>query len=349
MPELPRLDSFASYDTAHILDNYTIVSGSGGTIDASGRRTSTNCWKNTDGSALQFILENDYPELYAGFAYKTDTIPSGTQGPAIIEFSNSKLGGCGYTKFYLELHDYLGSSLLTACFSELIPTESFQSGGIDSGIAINTWYFIEFHITPNPTGFSYEVKVDGVLKGSGSYVSNNIHSPYMNTVTINGSTGTSTVRVMDFYVSNIGFFGDGICEFYPADGIGNYSDWTPTAGNNWDNVEEVPPDDDTSTVTSSTVGDIDTYTIADLPITSVIKAVQGRIAVKKDTYGIASMRQKWRSNSVDFDSSQVIFPLDGGVYGYKSFLEGFEISPFTSTPFTQAEFNGLEFGQERLT
>lgn len=89
-------------------------------------------------------------------------------------------------------------------------------------------------------------------------------------------------------------------ECFVPSGAGHYTQFTPSAGANWQNVKEVPPDDDTTFNSDSTVGDIDSFahgalTAAPLSIDAVIVQTRAR----NTTTGTGAIAPFLRSSTTD--------------------------------------------------
>lgn len=125
------------------------------------------------------------------------------------------------------------------------------------------------------------------------------------------------------------------------DGVGNSSDWAPSAGNNWENVEETTPDDDSTYNESDTVNDIDTYTMQDVPSgTTAIVAVAVTVRIRKTDANSRTVAAVLRIGGTDY-----VHATAKGVPGGYAYLQWvWTLSPATGVAFTAAEVNGLEAG-----
>ena len=85
---------------------------------------------------------------------------------------------------------------------------------------------------------------------------------------------------------NDDFLGDVRVQYRAPDGAGNSTQWTPSAGSNFQNVDDAAPDEDTTYNSATLVGAVDLYTTADLSgsPTSVF-AVQAIGRVREDDAG----------------------------------------------------------------
>jgi hypothetical protein len=124
------------------------------------------------------------------------------------------------------------------------------------------------------------------------------------------------------------------------DGVGNSSDWTPLAGDNWENVEETTPDDDSSYVESDTVGHVDTYSMEDTASDATISAVAVTARIKKTDANSRTVAAVLRISGTDY-----VHPAAKGVPGDYAYLQWiWTENPATLAPFTPAEVNAIEAG-----
>jgi hypothetical protein len=124
-------------------------------------------------------------------------------------------------------------------------------------------------------------------------------------------------------------------------GAGNSAQWTPSAGANWDCVEEVPPSD-ADYITTNTVGQKDTYVASDLPSdASAVKCVQFAARAQKE--GAATPQNLAfviRTGAVDYEGSGVVLPTVLSEHVRDLWVN----NPATSQAFTPSEVNGMEIG-----
>jgi hypothetical protein len=136
---------------------------------------------------------------------------------------------------------------------------------------------------------------------------------------------------------NNDFLGDQRVSYIKPIGPGAETNWTPSAGANWDCVDEVPPDD-AERVTTTAAGTRDTYEFQNVlgdPL-----AIQTCHFVKKDIDAAAELSTITRHGGVDFDSpAQGIGSTD---YDYRLFPE--DVNPATNLQYTQAEMDAGEWG-----
>lgn len=123
----------------------------------------------------------------------------------------------------------------------------------------------------------------------------------------------------------------------PPIGAGNYSQWTPSTGNNWECVDETPPSLD-GKVTSSTSGHKDSYILADLPESA--RQIKALVACYWGAGG-NNIKRLLRINSTDYTGAALTLPGSLG-----KVQEIMYVSPASSAKWTPSEVNALESGME---
>jgi len=161
----------------------------------------------------------------------------------------------------------------------------------------------------------------------------------------NASRGAGS-SVMDFYAcsdtgsDNKGFLGDIRVQAILPSGAGNSTQMTPSAGSNYQCVDEAAPNDDTDYVSETTAGEKDTYAFGNLtPTSGTVKGTQILISARKDDAGTRTIAPVYRPVSTDYDGTTVSI---GNSYDYVRQVK--DVSPATSVAWTIAEINGAEFG-----
>ena len=134
--------------------------------------------------------------------------------------------------------------------------------------------------------------------------------------------------------------------YFRPDGIGNYSqqDLIPDTGeDNWEDVDEVPHDSDTSYVFATALNERDTYTMADysLPSGATIDAVIGYAYARKTNAGVATqLALACRENATDATGSDQDLATTYGA----PLWERWTTAPDTD-PWDEATWNATEIGQ----
>jgi hypothetical protein len=315
-------DSFDHYDTTHLPEKYTAVSGA--TITTGGRGGG-NCLY-TGGSYVQQSFANAN-ELIIGFALNPVFIANNR----LIEFFDS-------------------STIQLAIFMNNaggIDVYAYPSGTIvastTADLSAGTYQYVEVKalFSPTATG-SVSVQVNGsniinvtgiVLSGSGN--------AWANTIAI--GTSSYQAQIDDLYICdgtgtiNNDFLGDVAVQLLLPNGDGAINDFSQvggTSGQNYTSVNEVPPDDDTSYVYSSTVGDIDAYTLASIGSPSAVIGVQITASARKDDSSTRVVALGFGNASTQvFDTG---FSLTSN---YEMFYEPYDQNPITSADWAVSDFS----------
>ena len=129
-------------------------------------------------------------------------------------------------------------------------------------------------------------------------------------------------------------------------GAGHYTQFTPSAGANWQNVDEVPPNDDTDFNDTTTVGAIDSFahtalSASPLSIDAVI--VQGR--ARDTTTGAASAAPFIRSGTTDSPGTAVTLNTV-----YQNFQSVYPTDPATGAAWANAAaVNAADIGYKKIS
>jgi hypothetical protein len=212
------------------------------------------------------------------------------------------------------------------------------------------WRYIEFGLFIDSAVGTAHVRLDGLdvdisfgrgnTQGSGTNSGVRYEIGNSTAVPTKGDYGDVYVRSGASYSVITDFLGDRVVEALYPDGAGNYTDWTPDAGSNFERVDEELNDGDTSYVETATPSDRDTYTFSDLAGTVTIDAVQVTSCCKRTAADTITMTT--RIGGVDYDgSAQTPTSL------YRPENELWVSSPASASSWTQSEVNGAEFGQIR--
>lgn len=219
-------------------------------------------------------------------------------------------------------------------------------------ISANTWYYIRAKFYDNDTLGTWYLDVDGVeyLSGSGDTrdteqghngLSFNLfrsapnYTKICNIVVMDSIDATAT-QGMPFndITANLR-----VSHFSPT-GIGTYSQFTPLSGNNYENVDDSDSDGDTSYNSGSSVGNKDTFPIANIASGASIKAVVPYIDFRLTDAGVRTVIPIVY-NGTKGDGTNIYVPPS---YRFSQKILG--INPRTGDIWSESEFNASEFGYE---
>jgi len=216
----------------------------------------------------------------------------------------------------------------------------------DPGLVVTgRWYYLEFGARIHNTLGSTEVRLNGspidalTLTGVDTEAGT---SAYADRIRFFGAASFCDIVVCQSS-SSVSFLGDCLVDTILPSGAGAHTDWTPSAGANYQNVDDAGVIDEDGTYNaSSAAGDIDTFAFANLPSrpTSDILAVAVNLALRKDDAANRVLAAQARIGGTDY-------VIGTGGYATSSYMVHQKIeetNPSTSQPWEEAAVNGAEFG-----
>jgi hypothetical protein len=338
---LLRCDSFDHYNTATATAKGWTLQGA--TLGAFGRN-STNGLR-----AAHTALEDNYGVLgvsasgataVIGFAFR-ETVSASSVTYAMAAILNGSTPHITVTVTTTRAIEVRRGGLAGTVLAT-------SAGG---AISTNTWHFIEIKVVLSDSVGTYEVRVDGVNKVSGTGAD-----------TVNGGSavwtgihlgslwpGTADDYTWDFddlYVCdgtggvNDTFLGDHriVC-VVASSGNGTNADWSPSTGSDHGALVDENPATDTDYNQSGTAGHRDTYNFAAVGVAGTVKAVQTVNYIKADVAGVRYVGDVARIGGTNYDSTGTVVLSD---WVFRCELH--PTSPATATAWTVAEIDGAEFG-----
>lgn len=215
----------------------------------------------------------------------------------------------------------------------------------------NRWHCVEFRLVVDDLVGIFQLKVDGtqVINFSGD-----------TQATVNANVASFRFGYYGLARAVIGYYDDiafndvaggvndswigrgGIPAIFPT-GAGFSTDLQlfPNTGEaNWEDVDEVPPDDDTSYVFDDLIDDHDSYAAGNLTATGTVAAVQWLARAKSDLVGAPEIARILRIGGVDYQGADVAIDAD-----YDYYPEILDQDPNAGPgAWTVAAVNGMELG-----
>lgn len=225
----------------------------------------------------------------------------------------------------------------------------------------NVWLYIELKVTIHSSTGTVEVKINGstvlnltnqnTQSNHGSAASGTVDGFVIssNTTIGNGpSVNNGTFSYIDdFYVcngsgsTNNNFLGDIKVLTLLPNGAGSSTQFTPSTGSNWQNVDETLANGDTDHNSSSTAGHQDLYALSDLTGSPTVYGIHSKTYVRKTDAGARDVKLLTRTNSTTYAGSANALSTS-----YQWFSEVREQNPNTSAAWTASNINALESGVE---
>lgn len=215
----------------------------------------------------------------------------------------------------------------------------------------NVQHYFEIKVTINDSTGEVIIKVDGVefINVSGVDTRNG-STANVDRFGFGFTVSSITMDVSQIYAQNGAgaadndFIGDLRIAGVVASGTGNSAQFTPSAGSNFQCVDESNPNDDTDYNESNTVNHIDTFAFNNFSIGGTVKALQITTYAKKTDAGARQIADAMRIGGTDYIGTTKTLASS-----YQMHIEGRVLSPATGVAFTEAEINGAEFGYKLIT
>jgi len=229
---------------------------------------------------------------------------------------------------------------------QLIRGSSTVIGTATGVISATAWHYIELQVVIGqaPNG-SWEIRINETTEASASSVDTQNLSATTDSFTFNADNNGTVLD--DIYICddsgslNTTFLGAVKIEAIYPDGD-DTSQWTPDSGTtNYTQVDETPPDDDTSYVEADTLNEKDLYTYDNLSVPSGnIRGAMVVSDVRLDAAGAETLITVCKSGTTESD--------DGGISvsdtSYGSVTRILELDPDTSSQWTVSGINAALFG-----
>lgn len=307
-----------------------------------------------NGGWVQKLLGTNLSTIIVGYAFKVSQLPS--SNTALITFG--------------DVTNNLSQTILG-----ITPTGALQffagNGGAQNNGSLGTargsatvnlvsasvWYYLEVEIFFSSSSGTAAVRFNGASSSATTYSGSTLApsgSPgsYTNAVYFYGENSV-TQTIDDIYMLDT--TGSGLLSTFLGDvrittvvptgdsatgGLNAFSTSpSQTTGNHWNNVKEIPPDDNTSYNFDSTVSDRESYKVGTVSLTGQILSVNQVFRAEKDDAGTRSIAAVARNNSIDTTGSTITMPSS-----YAYFNQIFLNDPNTGSAWTQSGFNTAEFG-----
>lgn len=225
--------------------------------------------------------------------------------------------------------------------------------------AYGAWHHFELKVTVHPSTGTYELRHNEALvfSATGQNTANSGMSQ-ADVFAMRFTTTSTNVLFDDIFVwdgtsaSNNNFRGDAVIEGILPNGVGNSTQWTPSAGSNFDNVDDIgtaAPDDAGAGGfnESDTVGQKDLYAFQDLiNIQGNIFGVQVGTQLAMAAAGSRTVKLRFRDDGgteADGDTFTVSSTT------YDEFVDLMDVNPQSGVAWDVADINGGQFGVEVVT
>lgn len=211
----------------------------------------------------------------------------------------------------------------------------------------NTWLMLEMYAKIANSGGVLTLKIDGAQVATFTGDTLSATSTVIESVTFYGAATVYTyfddIAINDTSgAADNSWAGDGRVIAIKPNAAGDNTDFTPSAGNNYENVDEVPPDDDTTYNESSTDGHYDLFNLGACGLSNVdITGVDVKVTARKTVANGDQMRAKIKTGGSEFDGDdQDILTT------YTRFVHTWRTNPDTAAAWTTGNLDALQAGYE---
>jgi len=302
--------------------NGTLVGTGANSVQTGMKRTGAYAWRIQVGSvafgnykAMTHTLPGNPQELYVRAAvYLGTSAGASTNAQMLMAFCDQATVhlSIGIPPTDNRIRIYRGGT------GELGHTPGTYTELAAGSIVLNelTWYVLEVYVKVSNTVGQVIVKVNGVTDatfGPGDTASS--ANEYTDVFKV-GANGATVGAGRDYYLDDIAlndttggesdsWVGLGGVYFLVPTADGSSSDWTPLGGgNHWEEVDEIPADDDTSYVYDDTAGAKDLYELANLPaLVNSINLVETVFQAALSEAGSNDIRGVIRHSGVDYSDT----------------------------------------------
>jgi hypothetical protein len=332
------MDGFSHYSTSQIgLKWKGGVSGTPTITGSAGRVTGDAMVTNTNEYVI-WVSESPKQEILFGFAHKNVTESS---DGSVASIRSSTSTGTPYLDIQWDVSDDRYIFLIGG-----------QIEGYSSSVTQGEWNYLEGKVLVDNLVGTYEFRLNEVTQISGTNADTQHLSVFPDIIYMGMVSGSGTNHFDDVYIADTtgsapqnDFLGDVTVEMVLPDSNGTTTNFTPSAGSNFENVDEANHDGDTTYNSTTTASNKDTLNFAAMTAAAgTVYGVQTNFTARKSDVGARTMSDVIRSGGTDYDGSSISIGNS-----FKTYSEIHETNPNTSSAWTISEINSAEFGYKIQT
>lgn len=311
--------------------DFTLKGWSGGFASMQAGRFDGQAGRSTSATGNTKLLPSTYSTIIAGMALRFSSVSSTST------FFSFRAGATLTCQLQLNAS---GQILVKNSGGTTIATGT-------TVLSANVWYYIEVKLFVNGASGTVEVHLNGateIASTTGNFGSSNI-----DTVARSGNGGATTDWDDMYVVDTSGaaprntFLGDVRVETIYATADGNHSQWTPNSGTtHYDRVNEAQADGDTTYVSDSTVGHLDTYAFGDIDTGATVYGLQTNLYARKDDAATRQIAPVIRQSGTDNVGTTATLSSSYVVYS-----QLYNQDP-TSADWTPTTVNADEYGVKEI-
>ena len=260
----------------------------------------------------------------------------------------------GQQRSFLTLYDSSSLHQLSFYIDPITTVITIRRGNLGDpviatgmSVLLDVWYCLEYHVLIANVNGRIELKRDGILEID--YTGDTQATANTGILAVQHGGQEQTKYMVGYYddiaindtagAINNSWIGQGGIVGLKPEGPGTYAEWTPSAGANWQCVDDVPPDDDTTYIETTVLDERDLYTFEDMPAGNYrVDAVAWWARAKLDEAGDSFIARLMRQDAADYVGADQGLDLN---YTYES--EILDAAP-DATAWTPAKVNAIEAG-----
>lgn len=227
-------------------------------------------------------------------------------------------------------------------------------GGVDvtsntSPVPGHTWLYMQCKVYLHASAGTYELKIgeDVVFSGADVDTLNTVASVDEVRISLPGVYVENRAHVTDLYIcdgegiKNNDFLGDCRADVLNPNAPGDSAQLTPSAGANWENVDDPGDiDDDATHNQSQTIGHKDFYNLSSISaLGKEIFGIAQNSCVRKTDAGFARIQQALKAGTTENLSSDIQLSDN-----YKVYQRILELNPDDDEDFEESDLNALQTG-----
>jgi hypothetical protein len=294
---------------------------------------------------------------HAGFGALKSSLPFATQSEIVVGYAVRLISGLFGRVIQLVSQsgpvlslDITGQNLLRV-FRHVSNT---TLGTTTRFLAYGSWAYVEFRVKVHATLGEAEIRVNNrqeiLLTGQNTAPLGTGDAGLINQLDIGKASSINSGEYWwdDIYarIGSYGFLGDCAAKPKRITAAGSSAQFTPSAGSNFENVDETTPDDDSTHNESDTAGEIDLHDTESATFGSTIHAVQTQLRARKTGTDLITVRDVITDNAGTNKSNGVTH--NPGYPDYETLPPNVFGSKPSGGAWTQSALDALEIGYERV-
>ena len=286
--------------------------------------------------SLTYVLKalpSTYSTLYFGTAFQLQAVGTPILSTTYPTFKFSDEAGTAQVKVTVNaskgLNIYKGDNTLIGSTADNIITST-------------VWGYLEIKIIIHATAGEVTIKYNGTQVFSDTAADTKNGTDYINNITFRAVYNNLDTYFDDMWADDAQYHGNcQIKAFVPDTDSATHTAFARSTGSNdYECVDDNPPNDDTDYIYSATLADKSTFLITTGALETV-KGVQVNNRAKVTAAGTRKIKTLVRSNGADYQGAE-----EDVTATYKFNSDIWETDPDDSNPWTQTKLEAAEYGLE---